>query len=476
MIKGTLESTYREVLVQGEISNLRRPGSGHLYFSLKDDNGSLRAVLFRGSARLLRFRPDNGQEVVVRGRVGFYEVSGDAQLVCDTMEPLGVGALALAFEQRKAKLAAEGLFDQERKKAIPFLPRKIGVVTSPSGAAIQDFLRVIQRRFPRMSVLIAPARVQGAGAAEEIAAGIERLNDGHGCDVVVVTRGGGSIEDLWAFNEEVVARAIAGSDLPVVSAVGHEIDFTIADFVADLRAATPTAAAELLAPVEHELRASISIGRNRLVQAVHRGIERRRAAVERNRGRLGDPAWRIADARLRIDGRRQRAADQLRSGLKVRRQVLARLLERLRQLSPKAQLKARVRRLDRLKDGLHREGRRLVEARRERQRLLGRELWALRPDRRIGREARKLDDLRTRLRSAVDRDLDQRRARVEERGAELRALSPLRVLARGYAIAFAESGAVLLDASSAQKGARLHLELADGALSVEVLGPTTPRK
>lgn len=473
-IKGTLEAEFGEVLVRGEISNLRQPGSGHLYFSLKDDAGSLRAVLFRGQARLLRFRPDNGQEVVARGRVGFYEASGDAQLVCSWLDPVGAGALALAFEQRKAKLEAEGLFDKARKRPLPFLPRRVGVVTSPTGAAIHDFVRILHRRFPRIEVLIAPARVQGAGAAEEIAAGVERLGKRGDCDVVVVTRGGGSIEDLWAFNEEVVARAIAACPVPVVSAVGHEVDVTIADFVADVRAPTPSGAAEMIAPVERELRAGVAVARSRLHRAAAGGLDARRARAHRLLARVGDPSRRIADERLSLDGLRQRACEAIRGQLRDERRGLAGRQESLRRTNPVAKLQLQSRRLAQLAERLRHAGRAAAPRRREALRLLSRELRS--PRERILREARILGALRERLEGAASRDVRGRRSRLEERAAELRALSPLRVLARGYSIAFAASGAVLLRASDAKTGDRLHLELHDGALDVEVKGAASPRK
>ncbi|HWV39121.1 MAG TPA: exodeoxyribonuclease VII large subunit [Vulgatibacter sp.] len=473
-IKGTLEAEFGEVLVRGEISNLRQPGSGHLYFSLKDDAGSLRAVLFRGQARLLRFRPENGQEVVARGRIGFYEASGDAQIVCSWLDPVGAGALALAFEQRKAKLQAEGLFDEARKRPLPFLPRRVGVVTSPTGAAIHDFVRILHRRFPRIEVLIAPARVQGAGAAEEIAAGVERLGARGDCDLVVVTRGGGSIEDLWAFNEEVVARAIAACPAPVVSAVGHEVDVTIADFVADVRAPTPSGAAELIAPVERELRAALAVARSRLHRATVGGLEARRARAHRLLARLGDPSRRIADERLSLDGRRQRACEAIRARLRDEGRALVGRQEALRRSNPVAKLQIQSRRLARLSERLRHAGRAIAPRRRETLRLLARELRS--PRERILGEARRLGSLRDRLDGATSRTLREKRSRLEERAAELRALSPLRVLARGYSIAFAASGAVLYRADDAKPGDRLHLELRDGALEVEVKGRAAPRK
>ena len=230
----------------GEVSNLRAAGSGHLYFTLKDETAQIRAVCFRNQARYLKFKPQDGLAVIARGRLSVYEARGEYQLYVEFLEPAGLGALQLAFEQLKQKLAAEGLFDPARKKPLPVLPRVIGVVTSPTGAVIRDILRVLHRRFRNINVLIYPVKVQGEGAAQEIAQGIEYFNRNAPVDVMIVARGGGSLEDLWAFNEDVVARAIAASNIPVISAVGHETDFTIADFVADLRAPTPSAAAELV--------------------------------------------------------------------------------------------------------------------------------------------------------------------------------------------------------------------------------------
>lgn len=475
-IRGSLEGRFGFVHVRGEISNLRQPGSGHLYFSLKDEQANLRAVLFRGQARLLRFRPENGQEVVARGRVSFYDTAGDTQLVCEGLEPVGMGALALAFEQRKNQLAAEGLFARERKRPLPFLPRCIGVVTSPTGAAIRDFLRVLHRRFPGMAVRIAPARVQGEGAAEEIAIGIRRLVEKGGCDVIVVTRGGGSIEDLWAFNEEILARAIAASPIPVVSAVGHEVDFTIADFVADVRAPTPTAAAELLAPVEIELRSNLAVTRTRLARAMIRLAEARRARVHRQQARMGDPARRIGDARIRLDGCTRRAEGHLRRRLLTDRRHLVGLQERLRNAHPAVQLRKKVRDAAQLRERLHRSiGSRLAT---EEQRLEAstRRLLRRNPKDRILAQAGRLGQLEGRLAHLGERLLERERGAVADLRSRLDSLSPLRVLARGYAVAFSASGAVLLSAGDVVPGDRIHLELADGALAVDVVGPVPDRK
>jgi len=474
-IRGALEGEFGTVHVRGEISNLRRPTSGHLYFCLKEEGAQIRAVLFRGQARLLRFRPENGQEVVARGRVTFYETGGDAQIVCDGLEPVGAGALALAFEQRKAQLAREGLFDRERKKPLPFLPLRIGVVTSPTGAAIRDFLQVLHRRFRGIHVLVAPSRVQGEGAAEEIARQIRRLDDGR-VDVIVVTRGGGSIEDLWAFNEEVVARAIAAAKTPVVSAVGHEVDFTIADFVADVRAPTPTAAAEILAPVEVELRERLAIQRARLQRAVHLGLERRKARVERLRGGLGDPRHRLSRLRLALDGLRQRGIDALSRRTNLLRREFGSRLGRLRQANPASRLQQQRRRWYELRQRIFRAGSTLVRpSRTELGRLVDR-LVDRDPRKRLERERARLVELRQRLARAGARKTAELRHGFGARKARLEALSPLGVLSRGYAIAFTEEGRVVRSAADVAPGARLHLELGRGALEIEVVGAAPPRK
>ena len=248
MIKNHLEQEFSLVWVSGEVSNLRYPHSGHCYFTLKDQTAQVRVVIFRSNLQPMRLKPADSLKIVCRGQLTVYEPRGEYQLIADYLEPLGLGALAQAFEQLKARLAAEGLFDARHKRPLPFLPRRLAVVTSPSGAAIRDFLQILNRRFPNIEVVLYPVRVQGQGAAEEIEAAIQTLNTMPEVEVIILTRGGGSIEDLWAFNEEKVARAIFHSTIPVISAVGHEIDFTIADFVADLRAPTPSAAAELVVP------------------------------------------------------------------------------------------------------------------------------------------------------------------------------------------------------------------------------------
>ncbi|HXH07731.1 MAG TPA: exodeoxyribonuclease VII large subunit, partial [Vicinamibacterales bacterium] len=252
-----LERRYVDVWVEGEISNCRAWNTGHLYFTLKDETAQIRAVMFRSAVRYLRFRPEDGLHVVARGRIAVYDPKGEYQLVCEHLEPQGYGARQVAFEQLKRRLQAEGLFEAARKRPLPALPRRIGIVTSLDGAAIRDILKVLRRRYPNLHVVIRPTRVQGDGAAADIARAIADMGRFGGADVIIVGRGGGSVEDLWAFNEEVVARAIAGAPVPVISAVGHEVDVTIADFVADVRAPTPSAAAEMVVARKDEYCARI---------------------------------------------------------------------------------------------------------------------------------------------------------------------------------------------------------------------------
>ena len=332
IIKRTLESQLDNVWVLGEISNFRVFPSGHSYFTLKDDKSQISAVMFRRQGVSLPFVPENGMEVLCFGRVSLYSVRGDLQLYVEVMEPRGQGALYLAFEQLKKSLAAQGLFAPERKRAIPFLPVSIGVVTSEKGAALRDMLRIIKDRFPDRRVVIWPAKVQGAGAAEEIVAGIAELGRSGEVDVMIVGRGGGSLEDLWAFNEEIVARAVFASTIPVISAVGHEIDFTIADFVADCRAPTPTAAAEMVVPRKADLVERLT----RLQEALLHGIE--------NKLQLAKEDWSYLVKRLTDPGRKLRENQQRLDEVSV--DLLRRFQDRLRQL--KERLATNTGRLDAL--------------------------------------------------------------------------------------------------------------------------------
>jgi exodeoxyribonuclease VII large subunit len=338
LIKGTLESRLDALWVQGEISNFRVPPSGHYYFTLKDDKSQICAVMFRRQGGGLRFLPENGLAVLCFGKVSLYSVRGDLQLYVDDMEPQGQGALYLAFEQLKKKLAAEGLFAQERKKPLPFLPATIGIVSSDRGAALHDMLRIIRDRYADRRVVIRPVRVQGEGAAKEIAEAIADLNCFAGVEAIIVGRGGGSLEDLWAFNEEIVARAIYASKIPVVSAVGHEIDFTIADFVADHRAPTPTAAAEFILPRKRDLLEQIQVLELQLLKEMEFKLETAKENLNALLKRLTDPGRKLRENQQRLD---ELSIDLLRRFQECVRQSKNSLVElagRLSALSPLAVL------------------------------------------------------------------------------------------------------------------------------------------
>jgi exodeoxyribonuclease VII large subunit len=428
-IKGVLGGRFLDVRVRGEVSNLKASGAGHLYFTLKDGDACLAAVLFRNEARRLKFKLQNGHSLVARGHLDVYEAKGEYQLVCDTVEPVGAGALQIAFEQLKSRLQAEGLFAEGRKRKLPFLPRRIAIVTSPSGAAVHDFLRVLHRRFPNLPVLIVPARVQGEGAAQEIARGIVRAGKQRRVDVVVVARGGGSLEDLWAFNEEVVARALCACPVPTVSAVGHEVDVTIADFCADVRAPTPTAAAELIAREKHELSADLLQRNLRLSRAMRSQFERRQAQLEKLRGRIADPRRLVSDRRLRLDKLVQRAQDAITSRIAERASLLRRLRDRLA---------------------------------------------AQHPSEKLHRLRAEVSRLESKLRAQIHKLLAARRQAFVLAAGQLDALSPLRVLARGYAVAFDQRGHALTRAEQARPGERLRVRLHEGELEAEVLANLEP--
>ncbi|MGC1202422.1 MAG: exodeoxyribonuclease VII large subunit, partial [Candidatus Acidiferrales bacterium] len=306
-----LEGSFPDVWIEGEVSNFHSAQSGHLYFTLKDARAQIRCVCFRDNVRGLKFRPEDGLHVTVRGSLGVYEPRGEYQVYVSVIEPVGLGALQLAFEQLKKRLADEGLFDEARKKALPMLPRRIGVITSPTGAAIRDILRVLQRRFANVHVLIYPVKVQGDGAAAEIVAGLRHFNAARSVDVLILARGGGSLEDLWAFNEEILARAIAASPIPIITGVGHETDFTIADFVADLRAPTPSAAAELVVRSRQEFDRLIAESQRRLMQQMKYLLSERR---HRLRDLQSHRAFRQPELLLR---RRRQQVDDLSSSLAV---------------------------------------------------------------------------------------------------------------------------------------------------------------
>ena len=337
-VKAVLEDGFSAIWVEGEVSNFKHHTSGHMYFTLKDADAQIRAVMFRGSNRLLKFQPKDGLAVLVFGTVTLYERRGEYQINVEFMEPKGIGALQLAFEQLKAKLQADGLFEAGRKRPLPRLPRKIGIITSPTGAAIRDMLTIIGRRFPGLALLIYPVQVQGVTAAGEIATGLAVMGRRSDLDVLIVARGGGSLEDLWAFNEEVVARAMAACPIPVISAVGHETDVTIADFVADLRAPTPSAAAELVVAQRDELRQRLDELAARALTAVESALAAQRARVQMLARHLGvlNPAAQLRRQAERVQGLTQRLHAWWGIARLRRQERLKLLAEKLGTLSPLA--------------------------------------------------------------------------------------------------------------------------------------------
>ena len=412
-LKGAIEGRFSRVAVLGEVSNCRRQASGHVYFTLKDDGACVSALIWRREAQHLSFELTDGLQLVCQGRLEIYGPHGKYQLIVDRIEPVGNGALSLAFESLKKKLEGEGLFSPARKRKLPFLPRGIGIVTSPTGAALRDFLRVLHLRHPGIPVLIAPARVQGDGAAAEVAEGLRRLACEEAVEVIVLARGGGSMEDLWAFNDEALARAIAACPVPVVSAIGHEIDFTIADFVADRRAPTPTGAAEILAPVQRDLVAALAVASQRLSRALGAVVQVRRESLLRARLRLGDPRRELSERRLRLadlQDRLQVSAERL-SGERVQRLRL--LSDRLQRHSPREALADKLRALHLLARNLERGAARAMALE--------------------GRRAT-LTQLSVQLRGGMQSGLRQRREGLSLDQARLAAISPQRVFERGYSL------------------------------------------
>lgn len=416
-----LEQTFPDIWVEGEVSNLRSPSSGHVYLTLKDARAQLSVVVFRSTMRRIRFELEDGQLLRMAGRLAIYGPQGRFQLTAERVEPAGVGALQLAMEQLKRKLEAEGLFAAQRKKPLPPLPRRVALVTSPTGAAVRDILRVLEHRFP-LSVLVCPSAVQGRDAPAELTRALARA-DALGVDLIILTRGGGSLEDLQAFNDEQVARQIARCLTPVVSAVGHEIDITISDLVADGRAPTPTAAAELVAPTLVEVEERLERERLRLQRGVSHVLQRHALALERARGRLGAPRARIDRGRQLLDELLVRAQLGARHGLRQRREKLAAL--RLR-----------------LETG--------------------------RPSARLARDRALLGEWKNRLEQNIIEQLTRRRALLGETAATLHALSPLAVLARGYSVLRNEAGRVVANAGEVEVGEILDVRLHRGSLGCRV--------
>jgi exodeoxyribonuclease VII large subunit len=424
-VRVLLERGFGSLWLEGEISNFARPSSGHWYFSLKDATAQVRCCMFRQRNMLAAFAAKDGQKVLVRARIGLYEPRGEYQLVIDHIEDAGVGALKRQFEQLSAKLSAEGLFAAERKRPSPALPKRIGVITSPSGAAVRDILHVLARRFAAVPVLIYPVAVQGAAAAGEITAALRLAGARAECDVLILARGGGSLEDLWAFNDEALARAIVASPIPVISGVGHEVDFTIADFAADVRAPTPSAAAELVVPNGEEWLLGLRRSHARLIRAVNRRIESRRERLR----------WLIGRAAL---------------------------------VSPVARLSQQSQRLDELETRLARSWRQILADRRSSLREYQTRLWQASPVARVQTTIARHAALSARLRAAGGESLRRARERLQPLVRTLNAVSPLATLDRGYAIVSTEDGAILRNAADVLPGMLIEARLATGKIRAKV--------
>lgn len=428
LAKQLLEDCFAQVNVTGELSTLSRPSSGHWYFTLKDDRAQIRCAFFKGKNMRVNFNPEPGQQVSVRGKVSLYEGRGDYQLIVDSMQQAGAGALALAFEKLKQELLAAGWFDPEHKKPLPATIKHVAVVTSPTGAAIHDILSVFKRRWPAMQISVLPVLVQGNNAAGQIANAIAQANHWartkqQDFDVILVSRGGGSLEDLWPFNEHIVAAAIHDSELPVISAVGHEVDFSISDFVADIRAATPSAAAELLSPDQAELVSKLHLLKGRLAKA----------------------------QQLRL----RRWQEQLLS-----------LSRRVR--DPRSQLREQSQRLDDLELRLQRQWQQSQRRRQQRLNAANQQLALLNPERQLKAKHKELSGLRDRMQHAIKLRLQQPRIALKNMEQQLRALGPEQTLNRGYAIISDQNGAIVRNADALKSGDQLNAKLAKGAATLIV--------
>jgi exodeoxyribonuclease VII large subunit len=424
-VRELIEEQFGDVWVEGEISNFRPAPSGHVYFTLKDADAQLPVVLFKRQAVLLRFRPEDGLHVLVRGRVSVYDQRGQMQLVAETMEPMGAGSLQLAFEQLKQKLKAEGLFEAGRKRPLPAFPRTVGIITSPTGAVIRDFLNIVGRRHSGLSVLLCPASVQGDSAAGEVEAALNCLNASGLVDVIVLARGGGSLEDLAAFNSERVARAIAASKVPVVSAIGHETDFTIADFVADLRAPTPSAAAELITEAQHRIAEHLARQSARLDRAAH--FQLLQAQQRMSRVPVSRAEARMATILHRLEQRLDDDEQRLQEGLK-------------------SSLRGLVRRVDELGAAVLRHD----------------------PRQRLAHARQHFAAGGVRLDRAMERMQHEEKTRLHALDARLHSLSPLAVLERGYALVLDEQGALIRSAQRVLPGERVFTRVSDGSFTSRV--------
>ena len=425
--RSILEAELSGIWLEGEISNLAQPASGHIYFSLKDSKAQIRCAMFRNRSRFLKFRPAAGAMIRVLGKISLYEPRGDYQMIVDTMEPAGEGALQQAFEQLKEKLWKAGLFDEKNKKALPLSPTTVGIITSPTGAAIQDILQVLRRRFPLMEVVIYPVQVQGHNAAGQIVAAIQAANARKETELLMVTRGGGSLEDLWPFNEEEVALAIHDSRLPVISAIGHEIDFTIADFVADARAPTPSAAAEMISPDRENLLTDISDIRSTISTLVVTSVQNNKSEVDT-------------------------------------------LQKRLERCSPQALLERQTQTLDELEGRLMRHMERLLEFSGQRILVTRNALLGHHPGHQITLGREKLTHQTRHLLKQIQESLIIRRNGTKNLAAELALLNPENVLGRGYAIVSREtSGQIVSNAAELRKGEKIRIRFRDSSRQGEII-------
>jgi exodeoxyribonuclease VII large subunit len=425
-IRDLLENQLHTVWVEGEISNARVWNTGHMYFTLKDGASQIKAVMFRSAVRYLKFKAEDGLKVVARGKVSVYDPKGEYQILCEHLEPKGLGSLQQAFEQLKKKLAAEGLFDPARKRPLPALPRRIGIVTSLDGAALRDIIRVLRRRYPNAHLVLSPTRVQGEGAGREIAHAIRKVERIESVDVIILARGGGSLEDLWAFNEEVLARVIAASPVPIISGVGHETDFTIADFVADLRAPTPSAAAELVVRRKDEFFAHIGRICERLDAAIHHRLRRMETRLHVLESR---PGFAGLEGRLAVRGRH---VSELASALRQR-----------------------------ISNGLSRRARRHD--------VLRRSLDQFDPRHRLGAVRTRLVAREGQLQAAVRRRISRAQARLGALAARIDGLSPLAVLGRGYSVTWnADRTRIIRDASTVNAGDSISITVERGSIAATV--------
>jgi exodeoxyribonuclease VII large subunit len=463
MVRESLESNLDQCWVVGEVSNARLAPSGHLYLTLKDARSAIAVVMFRSASERLRFRVNDGLQVLVRGRVSLYEARGTLQFYAEEIQPRGLGALQLAFEQLKQKLAAEGLFDVARKRPVPFLPRTVGIVTALGGAALRDMLFILMGRNPNLHVLIRPTRVQGAGAAADVAAGLDELNRDGRCEVIIVGRGGGSLEDLWAFNEEIVARAIRRSAIPVISAVGHEIDYTIADFAADVRAPTPTAAAHLATASKEELKQRVDETAATLVGAMRGVVAAYRKDVAQLARRVRNPAAQLRQNRQRVDDAAGALNAAALRALHDRRSRVTHLAQRLRApLDVARELRNRAARA-----ALHLAHRlsAMVQARRVQTARAAVNLGRSSLPQRAGAHRRELAAHTEHLIGRMHRAVEMRRHRLAQLAARLDSLSPLKVLERGYAVAVnLRDGHAITDAASVEIGDELEVRVNRGRI------------